>query len=39
MAAEEIIHKVVDEVHFGLFSPKDVRKLSVVEIQTPDTYD
>jgi len=39
MSTEEIIHKVVNEVHFGLFSPQDVRKLSVVEIQTPDTYD
>jgi DNA-directed RNA polymerase subunit A' len=39
MSAEEIIHKVVDEVYFGLFSPQDVRRLSVVEIQTPDTYD
>jgi DNA-directed RNA polymerase subunit A' len=39
MASEEIIHKVVDGIHFGLFSPQDVRKLSVVEIQTPDTYD
>lgn len=39
MVAEEIIHKVVDEIHFGLFSPQEVRKLSVAEIQTPDTYD
>jgi DNA-directed RNA polymerase subunit A' len=39
MSLEELIHKVVNEVHFGLFSPQDVRKLSVVEIQTPDTYD
>jgi DNA-directed RNA polymerase subunit A' len=39
MSVEEIVHKVVDEIHFGLFSPQDVRKLSVVEIQTPDTYD
>jgi len=39
MATEEIIHKVVDGIHFGLFSPQDIRKLSVVEIQTPDTYD
>src|SRR3990170_241846 len=39
MSSEEIIHKVVDRIHFGLFSPQDVRKLSVVEIQTPDTYD
>jgi DNA-directed RNA polymerase subunit A' len=39
MSVDEIIHKVVDEVYFGLFSPQDVRRLSVVEIQTPDTYD
>ncbi len=37
--SEEIIHKVVDGIHFGLFSPQGVRRLSVVEIQTPDTYD
>jgi DNA-directed RNA polymerase subunit A' len=39
MAAEEVIHKVIDGIQFSLFSPQDVRKLSVVEIQTPDTYD
>jgi DNA-directed RNA polymerase subunit A' len=39
MASEEIIHKVVDGISFGVFSPQNVRKLSVVEIQTPDTYD
>jgi DNA-directed RNA polymerase subunit A' len=39
LSTEEIIHKVVDEIHFGLFSPHDLRKISVVEIQTPDTYD
>ena len=39
MAIEEVLHKVVDEVGFGLFSPQNVRKLSVVEVQTPDTYD
>ncbi|HEY4674434.1 MAG TPA: DNA-directed RNA polymerase subunit A' [Candidatus Bathyarchaeia archaeon] len=39
MTTEEIIHKVVAEIYFGLISPQDVRKLSVVEIQTPDTYD
>jgi len=39
MAPEEIIHKIVDEISFGLISPKDLRKQSVVEIQTPDTYD
>jgi len=39
MSLEELIHKVVDAIQFGLFSPQDIRKLSVVEIQTPDTYD
>ncbi|MBS7620896.1 DNA-directed RNA polymerase subunit A', partial [Candidatus Bathyarchaeota archaeon] len=39
MAVEEVAHKVVDEIHFGLLSPQEIRKLSVVEIQTPDTYD
>ncbi|MDI6805585.1 MAG: DNA-directed RNA polymerase subunit A' [Candidatus Bathyarchaeia archaeon] len=39
MAAEEVVHKVIDGIHLSLFSPQDVRKLSVVEIQTPDTYD
>ncbi len=39
MSNEELIHKVVDEISFGLISPKDLRKQSVVEIQTPDTYD
>lgn len=39
MSAEEPIHKVVDEISFGLISPQDLRKQSVVEIQTPDTYD
>ncbi len=39
MTSEEVIHKVVDGISFGLISPKDLRKQSVVEIQTPDTYD
>lgn len=39
MAVEELVHKVVDEIGFGLFSPQEIRKLSLVEIQTPDTYD
>lgn len=39
MALERAVHKIVDEIRFGLFSPQDLRKLSVVEIQTPDTYD
>jgi DNA-directed RNA polymerase subunit A' len=37
--SEELIHKVVDDISFGLISPQDLRKQSVVEIQTPDTYD
>ena len=36
---EESIHKVVDDISFGLISPQGLRKQSVVEIQTPDTYD
>jgi len=39
MSQEEIVRKVVDEISFGLISPKDLRKQSVVEVQTPDTYD
>ena len=39
MSSEELIRKIVDEISFGLISPKDLRKQSVVEIQAPDTYD
>ncbi len=39
MALEEVAHKIIDELRFGLFSPQDLRRLSVVEIQTADTYD
>ena len=39
MSADESIHKIVDEISFGLISPQELRKKSVVEIQTPDTYD
>ena len=39
MSTEELIHKIVDEISFGMISPQDLRKQSVVEIQTPDTYD
>ncbi len=39
MAFEEVAHKVIDELSFGLFAPQDLRRLSVVEIQTADTYD
>ncbi len=36
---EETIHKIIDELYFGVFSPQDIRRLSVAEIQTADTYD
>jgi len=40
MTAEEAdIYKVIDGIKFGVLSPSDIRKLSVVEIQTADTYD
>ena len=39
MAFEEVAHKVIDELRFGFFSPQELRRLSVVEIQTADTYD
>ncbi|MEM2104485.1 MAG: DNA-directed RNA polymerase subunit A' [Candidatus Bathyarchaeia archaeon] len=39
MALEEVAHKVIDEIRFGLMPPQEIRKISVVEIQTPDTYD
>jgi DNA-directed RNA polymerase subunit A' len=37
--SEDSIHKVIDQVYFGLFSPQDIRRQSVAEIQTADTYD
>ena len=37
--SENIIHKVIDQLYFGLFSPQDIRRQSVAEIQTADTYD
>lgn len=39
MAMEEVVHKIVDEIGFGVLSPQDVRRFSVAEIQTADTYD
>jgi DNA-directed RNA polymerase subunit A' len=39
MATEEHIHKTIDEVYFGIISPQDIRRFSVAEIQTADTYD
>ena len=37
--SENTIHKVIDQLYFGLFSPQDIRRQSVAEIQTADTYD
>ncbi len=39
MSMEEAYEKLIDEIHFGIISPQEIRKLSVVEIQTADTYD
>jgi len=39
MAMEEAVHKVIDELSFGVISPQEIRRLSVTEIQTADTYD
>ncbi|MEM2917070.1 MAG: DNA-directed RNA polymerase subunit A' [Candidatus Bathyarchaeia archaeon] len=39
MAVEEAVHKVIEEIQFGLLSPQEIRRLSVAEIQTADTYD
>ena len=39
MAVEESYGKVIDAIRFGVFSPQEIRKLSVAEIKTADTYD
>ncbi|MCK4634144.1 DNA-directed RNA polymerase subunit A'/A'', partial [Candidatus Bathyarchaeota archaeon] len=39
MAFEEVTHKVIDKLQFGMFSPQELRRFSVAEIQTADTYD
>ena len=39
MAIEEAVHKIVDQIEFGVLSPQEVRRFSVAEIQTADTYD
>ncbi|TET20484.1 DNA-directed RNA polymerase subunit A' [Candidatus Bathyarchaeota archaeon] len=36
---EQAVHKVVDELYFGIISPQEIRRFSVAEIQTADTYD
>jgi DNA-directed RNA polymerase subunit A' len=39
MVMVEEAHKVIGEVHFGILSPQEIRRLSVAEIQAADTYD
>ena len=39
MALEEAYGKEIKAIQFGILSPQEIRKLSVVEIQTADTYD
>jgi len=39
MALEESFGKIIEAIRFGIVSPQEIRKLSVVEIQTADTYD
>ena len=39
MAFEEVTHKIIDKLQFGMFSPQELRRSSVAEIQTADTYD
>ncbi len=33
------IIKKIKQIDFGLMSPEEIRKMSVVKIETPDTYD
>lgn len=39
MSGEEVAQKIIDELRFGLLSPQELRKFSIAEIQTADTYD
>jgi len=39
MSLEESYEKIIEAIRFGVISPQEIRKLSVVEIQTADTYD
>jgi DNA-directed RNA polymerase subunit A' len=39
LAMEEAVHQIVDKISFGMVSPQEMRRLSVAEIQTADTYD
>ena len=39
VSMEKSVHKIIDEVYFGIISPRDIRRFSVAEIRTADTYD
>jgi len=39
MAMEEASRQLIDEMRFGILSPQEIRRQSVAEIQTADTYD
>jgi len=39
MSVEEEPHKVLGSLKFGILSPHEIRRLSVAEVQTADTYD
>ncbi|MDH5794592.1 MAG: DNA-directed RNA polymerase subunit A' [Candidatus Bathyarchaeota archaeon] len=36
---EDALEKLISEIRFGIVSPQEIRRLSVVEVQTADTYD
>ena len=31
--------KKIEQINFGLMSPEDIRAMSVVTVETPDTYE
>ncbi|HLD33856.1 MAG TPA: DNA-directed RNA polymerase subunit A' [Candidatus Nanoarchaeia archaeon] len=39
MKGDEFVYKKVDRIVFGLFSPKQVQKMSAVKVVTPELYD
>ena len=39
MEVSEDIYKRIEKISFSLLSPNEIRKMSVCEITTPDTYD
>jgi len=39
MSSVEEVHRKIEGIRFGVLSPSEVRRLSVVEVQTADTYD